>query len=296
MPGPAALAAALVLVTRSPAMASSLMPSWRLPWPAPAVLAWALAWTGFVAAGAAGLSPLPAALLGTLVGAAAALAVERPLRRWLVALGFPLSAAVLAGAPLAARLPAWAWLLPVGLGLLAYPMRAWRDAPFFPTATGALDALSEVVHLPSGAKILDAGCGLGDGLNALRQAWPEARFFGIEWSLPLKLACQARCSWARVWRGDMWSVSWKGYDVVYLFQRPESMARAVAKARREMAPGSWLVSLEFEAPELPPHARLQAEGQRPVWVYRVSPQLVRPSRPAQLKRAAADNSEALPGR
>ena len=277
-------------------MASPLLPSWRLPWPAPAVLVWALAWTGFNVAGAAGLAALPSALLATLLGAAAALAVERPLRRWLVALGFPLSAAVLAGAPLAATLPAWAWLLPVGLGLLAYPMRAWRDAPFFPTASGALDALPEVLHLAPGAKVLDAGCGLGDGLLALRRAWPRANFFVIEWSLPLQLACRTRCPWARVWRGDMWSVSWKGYEVVYLFQRPESMARAVAKARREMAPGSWLVSLEFEAPELRPHARLQAEGQRPVWVYRVSPQVQRPPRPAQLKRATADNSEALPGR
>jgi hypothetical protein len=266
----------------------------RLPWPAPALLAWAGAWAVYRLAGVAGWPMAGAALAATLLGAFAALLVERPLRRLLVAGGFPLSAAALLSGT---GLPAWMWLVPVGVGLLAYPMRAWRDAPFFPTAIGALDPLAEVVHLKAGARVLDAGCGLGDGLIALRRAWPRAFFSGIEWSLPLKLLCSLRCSWAQVQRGDMWSLSWQGFQVVYLFQRPESMARAVAKARREMAPGSWLVSLEFEAPELAPHARLQQPGQRPVWVYRVSPlAAARPAMAAQLKRFSADNTEALPGR
>jgi hypothetical protein len=37
-----------------------------------------------------------------------------------------------------------------------------------------------------------------------------------------------------------------------------------------MRPGSWLVSLEFEATELRPVARLGAAGGRPVWVYRMN--------------------------
>lgn len=264
----------------------------RLPWPAPALLAWAAAWAVFRLAMAAAWPLAGAALAATLLGVCAALLVDRPLRRVLVAAGFPLSVAAVFGA---ADLPAWLWLLPVAAGWLAYPLRAWRDAPFFPTAAGALDRLAEVVHLGPGARVLDAGCGLGDGLIALRRAWPRAFFSGIEWSLPLHGLCRWRCRWAQVQRGDMWSLSWQGYAVVYLFQRPESMARAVAKARREMAPGSWLVSLEFEAPELRPHARLQAEGQRPVWVYRVTPATQRSAMPAQLDRASADNTEAMPG-
>jgi hypothetical protein len=70
-------------------------------------------------------------------------------------------------------------------------------------------------------------------------------------------------------RGDMWAASWADADLVYLFQRPESMARAWAKAEREMAPGSWLVSLEFEIAARTPVARLEGAGGRPVWVYRI---------------------------
>ena len=47
------------------------------------------------------------------------------------------------------------------------------------------------------------------------------------------------------------------------------MARAAAKAQAEMAPGAWLVSLEFAVPGWPPHGQLHAPGGRPVWVYRM---------------------------
>jgi hypothetical protein len=33
----------------------------------------------------------------------------------------------------------------------------------------------------------------------------------------------------------MWRADWSGYQLVYLFQRPESMARAWAKGCAEMA-------------------------------------------------------------
>ena len=73
--------------------------------------------------------------------------------------------------------------------------------------------------------------------------------------------------WARVRQGDMWRADWSGFDMVYLFQRPESMARAVAKAA-ELRTGAWLVSLEFEATQLIPAASYRAPGGKMVWLYR----------------------------
>ena len=67
----------------------------------------------------------------------------------------------------------------------------------------------------------------------------------------------------------MWAADWSRFDMVYLFQRPESMPHAARKAAAEMRPGSWLVSLEFKAPGLRLHAVVQREGQRPVWIYAV---------------------------
>ena len=65
----------------------------------------------------------------------------------------------------------------------------------------------------------------------------------------------------------MWRADWSGYQLVYLFQRPESMARAAAKARAELAPGAWLVSLEFPLPDTQPQAQLRLPGGRRVWLY-----------------------------
>lgn len=235
----------------------------RLPWPLPAVLTWAGCWLAYLLALRA-MAPLAAMLFASAAGVLASLLVRRWWRRLLVALGFPLSLA-LSGSAL---LPGWAWLLPVAMLLLIYPLHAWRDAPVFPTPTGALDGLAAHAPLPVGALVLDAGCGAGDGLRALRAAYPQARLEGLEWSWLLCWLCALRCPWARVRRGDIWAADWSGYALVYLFQRPESMSRALIKSG-EMAPGSWLVSLEFALPDVAPCTELPVSEGRSLWVYRV---------------------------
>ena len=234
-------------------------------WPLPALLGWALAWAAFLLMRAADAPAWVAATLATVAGVALALTAATPVRRLLVAAGFPLSLAVSGGA---GSLPGWIWLLPLALLALAYPLRAWRDAPFFPTPAGALDDLARLAPLPPGAAVLDAGCGLGHGLRALRRAYPQARLAGTEWSRPLAWATRLRCPWARVARGDLWAQDWSPFALVYLFQRPETMPRAVAKATAELAPGAWLASLEFPATELEPQAVAQCPDGRSVWLYR----------------------------
>ncbi|MCA0241050.1 MAG: class I SAM-dependent methyltransferase [Proteobacteria bacterium] len=240
---------------------------WPLPplrWPLPALLAWALAWAGFAAARACALPPGPSALLASALGAALAFGVQGGWRRLIVAAGFPLSSLALGTAA-----PAWAWLLAALPLVLAYPLRAWSDAPLFPTPRHALRPLAAAIALPAGARVLDAGCGLGHGLRALHAAWPAARIEGVEWSALLAWACARRCRFAAVRRGDLWAGDWRGLQLVYLFQRPESMARAWAKAEAELPRGAWLVSLEFAVPGVQPWRRLDAGGGRPLWLYRM---------------------------
>ena len=242
----------------------------RLPalrWPLSALLAWGAGWATMLGLARTGaLAPALAVAAGLLVAAAPALFAATFWRRVIVAAGFPVS---LLATGMVGMLPAWAWLLPLAALALAYPVTAWRDAPMFPTPRDALAGLDRHVALPPAASLLDAGCGLGHGLRALRAVWPQARISGVEWSWPLALATKLRCPWARVARGDMWRGSWAAHDLVYLFQRPESMARALAKADAQMRPGSWVVSLEFEALGRRAHARMALPSGRPVWVYRI---------------------------
>ncbi len=239
-----------------------------LRWPVPALLAWLLCWC--LHQGLAGQAWPRELALGSATAAAALLGLllhsASPWRRLIVAGGFPLSAWA---SGLASGLPAWAWLAPLLLLLGAYPLHAWSDAPLFPTPAQALHGLSQALDLPVGARVLDAGCGLGQGLAALHGQWPQARIDGVEWSAPLAWMAARRCRFARVARGDMWATSWQDYDLVYLFQRPESMDRAWAKASAEMRAGSWLASLEFAVPGLAPGAVLGDHADKPVWLYRV---------------------------
>ena len=238
----------------------------RQRWPLPALSVWALAWGLHMALGALHIAPWLGAGVATLVGLVCSVFGRTRMRALVIAGGFPLS---LLASGAALSMPGWAWLLPLALLLLLYPRHAWRDAPMFPTPAQALDGLSGKVVLAAGARVLDAGCGLGHGLHALRRAYPKAHLTGVEWSWPLALAARARCRFATVRRGDMWQHDWRGYALVYLFQRPESMPRAVAKAQAEMAPGSWLASLEFDAGEWLPQAVLECADGRPLWLYRM---------------------------
>lgn len=250
-------------------MAASLMTTRRTdltaslgPWPLPALLAWAAGWTLCSLALAAGAAPALGWLAGGLGAAALAWRCHGRWRRTIALTGFPLSALALGqGAPL----PPWVWLLALLPLLLVYPLRAWRDAPFFPTPADALQGLDAAVGRPRRA--LDAGCGLGHGLAAMHRLWPQCKLHGVEWSLPLAAAAALRCRHAQVRRGDMWAASWAGFDLVYVFQRPESMSRIFDKARRELAPSAWLVSLEFAVPGQLPVACLQRAGRRPLWLY-----------------------------
>jgi hypothetical protein len=248
---------------------------WSPPWPVPALLTWLAAWALLQWLSASSLWLAWTAALTAGLAAAAWLQGASGWRRLIVAAGFPLSAGVkalaglAAGGPAALALPAWVWLLPAGLLLAAYPLHAWRDAPWFPTPEQALQGLADWAPLPAGARLLDAGCGMGHGLSALRAEYPAAQIEGIEWSWPLRLIAATRCGWARVRRGDMWRADWSGLALVYVFQRPESMARALAKAEAEMRPGTWLASLEFAVPEREPVAVLRRPGAKPVWLYRV---------------------------
>ena len=240
-------------------------------WPLPALALWALAWAAFVVL-RVGLQRPPAEAFGIVALLSVLWAIRRggsPVRRVIMALGFPLSWVLAAG--LVPTPPVWVWAV-LALALLAlYPLRNWRDAPLYPTPPGALDGLREAVWLPPRARVLDAGCGAGDGLRALERAYPDAELTGIERAWPLVWLARWRVPvGARVRQGDLWAEDWSGYDLVYLFQRPETMPRAATKAAAELRPGAWLVSLEFAVPDWAPTVVWHCPDGRPVWAYRMT--------------------------
>ena len=234
-------------------------------WPLPALLAWGACWAACLCGVALGVSSLLAFAVASLFGVALAFGGSTPWRSVFIAGGFPLS---FAASGMAGSVPAWAWLLPLAALLLCYPIGTWRDAPMFPTPKGALRGLSARLDLAPGARVLDAGCGLGDALLELHREYPKVALTGLEWSWPLRLLCALRCRFASVRRADIWTADWSGYDLVYVFQRPETMHRATEKAARELRPGAWLASLEFESGARKASDVFTCADGRPLWIYR----------------------------
>lgn len=239
-------------------------------WPLPALWVWMLAWGAFVGSRMLQLPLHPAWLLGVAVGVVGSVWATTLVRRAVMALGFPMSWWLMTGAAgtsVLAGMPAWGWLVPLALALALYPPVTWKDAPLFPTPRDALDGLATQVPLPLAGHVLDAGCGVGDGLLALERAYPEVHLHGVEHSWPLRAVCGLRARHAHVRQGDMWADDWSRFDMVYLFQRPETMPRAWAKARTELRPGAWLASLEFAVPDVSPTVSWSCPDGRTVWLY-----------------------------
>lgn len=240
------------------------LPRVRLPWPTPALAVWTLAWGVFALLRDA--APNASLAAGLTVGAVGAWAWPGSVwRRGLIGLGFPMSLALTG---LAAGLPPLAWAAALVALALIYPMQTWRDAPTVaprrPMRCGLGRGHATACWRPR------AGCRLrlGPRPACVAASLARAAHEGVDW--PLVGMTALRCRWAHVRQGDMWRQPWQGLQLVYLFQRPESMARAWAKAEAEMAPGAWLASLEFEVPGRQADAVLRRVPGKPVWLYRVN--------------------------
>ena len=233
-------------------------------------------------------APLPAWAVAALLHAACSIAI------WMMAVRAPglapdaawywlegLSAAVLgavAGLPvwwlpinlvfapaahavLGWHIPAVAYLVAFCL-LFAFNAGAWRHrVPLFLSSAKVTAALSALLPARAGLRFLDLGCGTGSVLSELARARPDGSYHGIE-TAPLTYGLSwwrtRRCAAVRVTWGDFWAVDFSHYDVVYAYLSPEPMARLWEKARREMKPGSLLVSNTFAIPGVAPAYALPA--------------------------------------
>ena len=168
--------------------------AWRKapPWPAPAFLSWGASWALLRLLGGQAWSPLAALVVAAAIGVVLSVWGSNWWRKLVIAGGFPVSFALSAQLLGHGDVPSWVWLLPLAVMLLVYPVNAWSDAPLFPTPAKALLELPRFAPLPVGAKVVDAGCGLGHGLRALRSAYPQVQFYGLEWSVVLRWWCALR--------------------------------------------------------------------------------------------------------
>lgn len=199
--------------------------------------------------------PVAAILQGVF---AAVLTWRWRLASWWIAICLLFPLALYGGARL--DLPPWLFLAVFLFMLVLYWSTFRTQVPYYPSGRAAWTAVAE--QLPQGRplSVIDIGSGLGGLVLHLARCRPDARVTGIELAPLPWLASYLRAaiggSRARFIRGDYESLDFGGYDAIFAYLSPAAMAALWRKARREMHPGSMLMSYEFAIPEAPPSVSL----------------------------------------
>jgi len=228
-------------------------------------LAWLLARSGLLPAG------LWALVAAQAAGASLCAAALHSARWWL-----PIHLAFVPLAVLAHRLgldPAW--YLGLFLVLLAIYWTSFRtQVPLYLSNRTTAETVARLLPAQRPVSLLDIGSGTGALLRPLARLRPESRFAGIEaapapyWLARLLARGTANLSFTR---GDFFTASWSNYDVVYAFLSPVPMAKVWQKARKEMCPGSLLISNSFPVPGVEPAFVVEVADRRRTRLYAYHP-------------------------
>jgi hypothetical protein len=210
------------------------------------------------------------ALAQACIAALAALIFGQP--RWWLAIHLFFAPCALAALSLGLD-PRWYLAGFVALALVFGGVYRSR-VPLYLSSTAATDTLLALLPDAAHLRFLDLGCGLGGVLDRVSRARPGSACVGVEAALlPWFVAWwrSGRGARYRVRRVSLWNTRLHGHDVVYAYLSPAAMPSLWIKAKREMNPGSLLISNSFPVPGSCANAihAWGARGGDKLFVYRI---------------------------
>jgi hypothetical protein len=155
------------------------------------------------------------------------------------------------------------WIYPVALLglLLIFGGGLMTRVPLYNSSHAAWKALLEQLPQGDGFRMADLGAGLGGPLSFLARRRPGVQFTGVEasplvWLLAWlrTLGTRRNC---RMHFGSIWDLPLGEFQVVYAFLSPAPMPELWIKARKEMKPGSVLISNTFSIPDAVPEREIR---------------------------------------
>ena len=159
-----------------------------------------------------------------------------------------------------------------------------RGALYVSSARARVRAFVEAVDLRPGQLLVDLGC--GDG-RVLRAASRHCRLQAVGYELNPLAYLKARLlsighSRIRIRMKNFWDVDLSRADVVFCYLFPDVMPDLTRKLRKELKPGSVVVSCNFPLPNLSPESVLKTGNSLtndPIFIYRLPSDTLEPPIP-----------------
>jgi SAM-dependent methyltransferase len=156
----------------------------------------------------------------------------------------------------------------------ALVLPATRGALYVSTQPERIAAALDAVPMTPDQLLVDLGCGDGRVLRAARRRY-GVRATGYE--LNPMAWFRARLSTLgdrdiRVRRRNFFREDISAADAVFCYLYPDVMSDLAAKLRRELRPGTRVLSFNFPLPGLPPEQVIRPEGtvwNDPIYLYRL---------------------------
>ena len=150
------------------------------------------------------------------------------------------------------------WALAAFLALVLTSLGSLHTrVPLFLSSPQAIKALARCIPGQPGLRFIDLGCGLGGPLAGLARLRPDLVLHGVEAAPFNWLVSRLRSAGrARIRLGSLWDEDLSRFDIVYAYLSPAPMPRLWEKARREMRPGSLLISNSFGIPGVVPEREI----------------------------------------
>ena len=151
--------------------------------------------------------------------------------------------------------PLWHLFLFICL-ILVYGKTYKTRVPLYLSSQQVNKALKSRLPKRKHFSFLDLGSGCGGLISRLAKAHKNGLFYGIETApipfLISKLRNIFTSSSCKISWGDFWQHDFSQYDVVYAYLSPVPMETLWYKVRKEMRPGSLLISNTFQIPGVVP--------------------------------------------
>ena len=161
------------------------------------------------------------------------------------------------------------------LGWLALVFGGSPSVPFVPTREEVMDLVMKALDLKKGDVLYDLGCGDGRVVIEAARRYPIKKAVCIE--IRRELAEEARRNAVKagvadrvvVINADFFKVNVSDATVVYMYLLTSVNEALRPKLERELAPGTRVVSLDFQIPGWKPVKILgdRAGWQRTIYVY-----------------------------